>query len=67
MNKVSEMAIVIFGSTAVLLYFAFQNGSVQLDYSGLVNGTLQGMISGILLVPVTILLYRYRYHRKSKK
>ena len=66
MNKAQKFTIAVFAVVAVILYFSWQSQAFTIDVNGLLNGTLQSLVAGIILVPVAIVVNRYMYHRRSK-
>ena len=66
MNKSTKFALIIFLSIGAALIWGYQTGAVTIDWNGLFNGTLQSLVAGVILVPVTVIVYRFLYHRKSR-
>ncbi len=67
MNQATKLTIVIFAAVFAGLWYAQSIGVFTLDVNGFFNGTLQSLVAGSFMVPVTIVIYRYFYHRRSKK
>ena len=66
MNKSTKFALIIFLSIGATLIWGYQTRAVTIDWNGLFNGTLQSLVAGVILVPVTVIIYRFLYHRNSR-
>ncbi len=66
MKKSTKFALLIFMAIGATLFFGYHSGAVTIDWNGLFNGTLQSLVAGIILVPVTVIVYRFLYHKKSR-
>ncbi len=67
MNNAQKFLILVFGVVAILMFYAYQTGTVVLNWNDFFNGTLQTFFAVILSMASTMVLYRYLYHRKSKR
>lgn len=67
LTKTHKFTLIVLGVSALILYIAWQTGTVSLDWNGMFNGTLQSIVGGFITMAMTIWVYRYLYHRKSKR
>jgi len=65
-NKSQKFTLAVLGGTGLILFLLFQYGDVTLNLNDLFNGTLQTIVGGFITMALTIWVYRYLYHRKSK-
>ena len=65
-SKTTKFTIVIFGSFVFLLVLANYFHAISIDVNGLLNSVLESLVAGVIMIPVTIWIYRYLYHRKSR-
>jgi len=67
MNKAQKFALFVLLAITVFLYVIYQTQAVTFDWNGMFNGTLQSLLSGVILIPITVLVYRFLYHRRSNR
>ncbi len=66
MTKAQKFTLLVLGGISVFLYAIYQTQMVSLDWNGMFNGTLQTIVGGFITMALTIWVYRYLYHRKSR-
>ena len=66
LTKAQKFTLLVIGAVTLILYITYQSGTVILDMNGMFNGTLQTIVGGFITMSLTIWVYRYLYHRKSR-
>ena len=66
LTQAQKFTLIVLVATIAFLYYITQTQSVTLDWNSMFNGTLQTIIGGFITMALTIWVYRYLYHRKSK-
>ena len=66
LNKAHKFTLIVLIGTIAFLYGISQTQVVAVDWNSMFNGTLQTIVGGFITMTLTIVVYRYLYHRKSK-
>lgn len=67
LSKAQKFALAVIVGLAVVLYASWSTGTVSLNWNDLFNGTLQTILGSFIGMAITIWVYRFLYHRGSKK
>jgi len=66
-SKAQKFILFSLALIILVLFFAYQSGSVTMNWNDLFNGTIQTVLGSFIGMALTILVYRYLYHRGSRR
>lgn len=66
-SKAQRFAVFALALIAFVLFLAYASGSVSVNWNDLFNGTIQTVLGSFIGMALTIVVYRYLYHRGSRR